>query len=167
MAKKRTTDTASREAVPPDVSNPPTDSDPKVQAEYFLELMDAFGKLGTSEAKRIRQTLIDIINDYGDAEDKLAAGEQLKARFAGLELGIADLLKRHVAKMRDRAVDASRTLGVSSPMGQTARRGAEGLELVVQALDELVKSARTGDIVLREHAHATLDKARASFETPR
>jgi len=148
----------------PEIRDVPTDSNPKVQAEYFLELMDAFGKIGTPEAKRVRQTLIDIIDDYGDAEDKEAAGEQLKARLAGLEIGVADLIKKHVAKMRERAVAASRQLGLSSPMGQTARRGADGLGLVVQALDELVKSAKKGDMELRKQAQATLAKARESFD---
>ncbi len=167
MVKKGTTHKVADRALPPDIGDVPQNADPKVQAQYFLELMDAFGKIGTPESKRIRQSLIDTIDAYGDAEDKVAAGEQLKARIGGMELAIADLLKRHVAKMRDRAVDASRTLGVSSPMGQTARRGAEGLGLVVQALDELVKGVRKGDAALREHARATLDQARASFDSLR
>ncbi len=36
-----------------DLGDPPTFEDPKAQAEYFLEMLDAFAQQGTPEAKRI------------------------------------------------------------------------------------------------------------------
>jgi hypothetical protein len=138
---------------------PPSDDDPKAQADFFLQMLDAFAKANTAETKRIRRALIDAIEAYSSSADKKLAGEILKATMAGIEVGMAEVLRRMLARVRDRMVEESRRLGVSSPEGDVARRGAVGFSLVVDALNLMVQSARQGDLQMRDEARARLAQA--------
>jgi hypothetical protein len=138
---------------------PAPEDDPKAQADFFVQMLDSFAQAGTSETKRIRKALVDAIEEYSSAEDKVAAGETLKETLAGIEVGMAEVLRRVIGRVRDRMVQESRRLGVSSPEGDVARRGAEGFTLVVEALGKMVQSAREGDDQMRVEARAILARA--------
>ncbi len=146
------------------IADPPSSDDPKAQAEYFVDMLDAFAQQGTPEAKRIRQGLIKAIDDYGAAEDKEAAAELTRMRLLGLEAGVSELLLRSTRKMRDRLGTESRKLGTSSKIGKSVRAGADGLSLMVSALENMLAAAESGDQALRDQAHVQLAEARSMME---
>lgn len=154
------------EEAPPEITEPvpPPDDDPKAQADFFITMLDAFAQANTVETKRIRQALIDAINAYSDDGNKVRAAVMLKQTLAGIELGMAEVLRRILARVRDRMLSESKRLGVTSPDGDLARRGAEGFTLVVHALTQMVQAARGGDDSLREQARATLALAQKKIE---
>jgi len=155
-----------RAAPPPELSagDPPQDTDPKAQAEYFLKMLDAFAQQGTPEAKRIRSALIEAVSEYGAAADKEAAALILRARVAGLELGVTELLVRSTKKLRDRFTQESRKLGTGSKVGVTTRKAAEGFGLMVDGLEMLQRAAELSDPALRDRAHEVLARARVRME---
>ena len=127
-------------------------------------MLDTFAKAGTAETKRIRQALIDAVEEYAQDGNKDRAGLILRAQLAGIELGMADVLRRILSRVRDRMLDESKRLGVTSPDGDLARRGAEGFTLVVQALNKMVQGARSGDEDLRNEARVILAQAQKKIE---
>jgi hypothetical protein len=152
---------------PDEIKEPtlPPENDPKAQADFFMEMLDTFAKANTAETKRIRQALIDAIDTYAADYDKVRAGEVLKATLAGIEIGMAEVLRRILARVRDRMREESKRLGVTTPDGDLARRGAEGFTLVVQAMNKLVQSEQLGDENMREQAHAILAQAQKKIES--
>ena len=141
------------------VSGPPEGADPKAQAEHFMAMLDAFAQQGTPEAKRIRGALIEAVSEYGANPDKAQAGAILKARLAGLEAGVCELLLRSTRKLRDRFVQEARKQGSSSKLGQTAHAAAEGFTVMVDGLEKLLQAAETGDVALRDAANEQLAAA--------
>jgi hypothetical protein len=146
------------------VGDAPTSDDPKAQADYFLQMLDAFAQQGTPEAKRIRSALIESVSEYGKARDKETAAVVLRAKVAGLEMGVTELLVRATRKLRDRFVAESRKLGTSSKLGETTRVAAEGFSSMVDGLEMLQKAAETNDAALREEALRLIADARAKME---
>jgi hypothetical protein len=146
------------------MGNPPTSDDPKAQAEYFMQMLDAFAQQGTPEAKRIRSALIEAVAEYGKAQNKAEAAIVLKAKVAGLEMGVTDLLVRATKKLRDRFVAESRKLGTSSKLGETTRTAADGFSMMVDGLEKLQKAAEGNDAALREEANKLIADARAKME---
>jgi hypothetical protein len=157
---------AKRDQAPADLGmgSPPTSDDPKAQAEYFMQMLDAFAQQGTPDAKRIRSALIEAVTEFGEAEDKAEATVVLRARVAGLEMGVTDLLVRATKKLRDRFVMESRKLGTSSKLGETTRAAADGFSMMVDGLEKLRNAAETGDAALRDEANELIALARAKME---
>jgi len=174
--KKPTGGAASGRAVPPaggeppelEIGPPPAE-DPQSQAEYFMQLLDAFAEQGTAEAKRLRAALIEAVDEYSqkakDGRDE--AMRILQAKLLGMEAGLVELLLRSTRKMRDRFVLESRKLGQSSQMGKAIHAAAEGMGQITEALQKLLDAAGAGSDELRTEAYAMMQRARKTLEVLR
>ncbi|MBI5508350.1 MAG: hypothetical protein HY903_06325 [Deltaproteobacteria bacterium] len=163
-AKKKPVPVAKKAPPPITIADPPLTDDPKAQADYFMQMLDTFAQQGTPEAMRLRTGLIEAVEAFGKTEDKAKAAIELRARVAGLELGVAELLVRTTRKLRDRLVEESRKLGTSSKIGKSARQAAEGFTAMVAGLEKLAQAAEDDDPALRAEAHRILDDARSKMD---
>ena len=140
------------------------ENDSKAQAEYFMQLIDNLAQAGDPESARIRSALIQVVADYGAArergEDVAKLREATGQRVAALEGAVAEILLKSTRKLRDRVVMDSRRLGTSGKVGQSARTAAEGLELIVDALDKMLEASKAGDEAKKQEARGLLEKAR-------
>jgi len=143
---------------------PPETTDPKAQVQYFMEMLDAFAQQGTPEATRIRTELITAVTEFEANPNKDEAMVLIRARTAGIELGLAELMLRSVRKMRDRLVQDSRKMGTGSKAGLNTRSAAEGFTQFAAGLEKLLAAAQTDDTKLRAAGHEEIAKARAALE---
>jgi hypothetical protein len=150
----------------PDVELPPQPSteDPHAQAEWFVSLLDAFAQHGSPEAAKLRRGLLDVVNEYDAADDKVAARAVAAGRIAGMQAGIAELVLRSARKMRDRFVKESRKRGTASRDGKSLRVAADGFTKMVEGLEMMAQAARAGDEALSARGEALMDEARAAME---
>jgi hypothetical protein len=157
---------AGRATPPPelDVAPQPATEDPQAQAEWFISLLDAFAQHGSPEAVRLRRGLIETVNDYAAAEDKVAARVVAAARIAGLQAGVAEVVLRSTRKMRDRFVKESRRRGTSSKQGKSLRAAADGFSKMVEGLEMMAQAAEVGDEALSARGAELMEEARAAME---
>ena len=142
---------------------PPSGDDPKAQAEYFMTFLDRLAQQGSTEAKRIRSALVQVVSDYANAADKALAKSELRARLAGLEVGVYELVLKNVRKIRDRYIHESRKLGGGASTAVYVRTAADGFTFMVDALDKLYIAARDGRQELRAESSRLLEKAKAAL----
>src|SRR5689334_21597544 len=93
---------------------PPPGEGAECRAQYILSLLDELEKQGTMEARRLRQSIITVVNDYrakAESMDKAKAIEEFKLELVGLEIGAAEILTQTTRKLRDRVSQAVRRLG--------------------------------------------------------
>lgn len=141
------------------LQSPPSPEDPQQQAEYFIQLIDAFAQQGTPEAQKIRSGLVELVTRYRDAEDKTAALGEAKQRLAALEVGTAELLLSSTRKIYEKFKQQSRQMGTGSPAGKSIRAAAEGFGKVVEAMETMVDGARKGDEDIKKRAQELLSEA--------
>lgn len=112
---------------------------PAAQAEYFLDLMDTLKQHGTAESKRIRSALLEAISEYSaaDSANKDDAKAQVKQRLESIQREAVALLIRSAQTIHKQVSKQSRSLGTKSPAAQTARALAEGMGMVVEALQTM------------------------------
>ena len=146
--------------------NLPSESDPTTQARYFLDMLDAFGQEGTPEANRVRNALIQAVDEYSRAEDeeKEAAQVALKIRMLGIQAGAAELLLNHCRRLHTFFSKQTRKMGTKSKKGQTIRNTAESLNALCTALDSMIQALENGDEALQEQAQSNLEIAQSKME---
>ena len=144
----------------------PAESDATAQARYFLDMLDAFGQQGTPEANRIRNALIQAVDEYSRADegDKEAAQVALKIRMLGIQAGAAELLLNHCRRLHTFFSKQTRKIGTKSQKGQTIRNTAESLNALCTALSSIIEALESGDESLQEEAQSNLQIAQSKME---
>jgi hypothetical protein len=143
---------------------PPSGDDPRAQAEYFMDMLNALGAQATPEAKRLRVELIETIAAYRDDPDKEHARIELAAKMMGLESAVSTILQSNIDKVRQRLTKDLKKIGATSATGKAMKAAAKGFETMSKALGKLAIASRDNDQTARSEAQALLAKARTELE---
>ncbi len=143
---------------------------PEEEAALVVEMLDALEHSDTRHAKRLRSSLVAVIDDFRARRERGDDLEAVKARAARrlvvLETRAAELIAKSVWKVHDRAVAESLRLGDAGPEGLRLRTRADSLGLYAEALEQLADAGRLADPALRERALALVARARSHLPPP-
>jgi hypothetical protein len=142
------------------LARPPSDS-PEAQAQYFMQLLDAFAQHGTTESKRLRSALIEAVSAYTEeAKGDLGRARQVFiGKLAGIETSVVELSMKSVKKMRERVIQDGRSTGTKSQTGKDMKSFADGLGFMAEAMQLMLDAAKAGDLEARERASSLMDQA--------
>ncbi|MBC7793830.1 MAG: hypothetical protein H7Z43_08985 [Clostridia bacterium] len=136
----------------------------RAQAEQFMQLLTQLRVDNTPESNAMRDTLVGIVTEFRDTENREQAKVELLAKLMGVESGMADIMARNISKLRDTLGKQSKRIGASSVQGKTIRATTDALTTLLDALQRLVDANAENDPALRQSAHALLAQARSKLE---
>jgi len=138
----------------------PNAEEVRAQTEQFMQLLRDLQADKTPQAQRLRQTLVETIERWGNAPDTAHAQSELVGALLGIEAGVAEVLLGTVQPLSERLYKEGKRVGSGSPHGKSIRAMTRALGTLAEGLQQIIDAVSEGDQELRSSAHKRIDEAK-------
>jgi len=144
----------------------PQEGPPDEKARYLFDLLNAYAQQGTPEGKRVRQALLDAIEQFNAdcVENKDKAALELTAKLFGIEAGILELIIFSTQSMSKKIADQAHRLGPKTKAGYKARTASNALAQMAEAMTTMLRAKEEGKQELHAEASEKMKHAKKMVE---